>query len=91
MVDPVQAVGARRQRVVPLTTLPATLETRVETRVETVETRLRAAGRPETKIVAQEKRLADLSRAYFASGSGRIWNFTVFCLVPCPPSRCQAA
>ena len=29
--------------------------------------------------------------SYFASGCGRIWNFTLFCFVPGPPSRCQAA
>jgi hypothetical protein len=27
--------------------------------------------------------------AYFASGSGRTWNFTTFGLVPLPPSWCQ--
>lgn len=32
-----------------------------------------------------------MARCYFASGSGRIWNFTLFCLVPGPPSRCHAA
>ena len=28
---------------------------------------------------------------YFASGCGRTWNFTAFCSVPGPPSRCHAA
>lgn len=29
--------------------------------------------------------------SYFASGCGRTWNFTAFCSVPGPPSRCHAA
>ena len=28
---------------------------------------------------------------YFANGCGRTWNFTAFCRVPGPPSRCHAA
>ena len=64
VVDPVQAVGAFRQRVLPVTTLLATLETRVEK----VETWLRATGRQEMEIAVLE----ELGRAGSIDGASEL-------------------